>query len=102
MFPNFSFQLDIFWHDSYHKEDVGGEKGMSAFVQGLQITVLGIGIVLLALWGLSLVVDLMSRFLEKGSNIEAGAESEEIAVVTAAISAVIPPERIRAIDIKRI
>lgn len=38
---------------------------MSAFVQGLQITVLGIGIVLLALWGLSLVVDLMSRFLEK-------------------------------------
>ena len=55
---------------------------MSAFVQGLQITVLGIGIVLLALWGLSMV-DLCQDFC-KGSNIEAGAESEEIAVVTAA------------------
>jgi Na+-transporting methylmalonyl-CoA/oxaloacetate decarboxylase gamma subunit len=102
MFPNFSFQLDIFWHDSYHKEDVGGEKGMSAFVQGLQITVLGMGIVLLALWGLSLIIEFVSRFVQKDVDIKTGAESEEIAVVTAAISAVIPPERIRAIDIKRI
>lgn len=75
---------------------------MSAFVQGLQITVLGMGIVLLALWGLSLIIEFVSRFVQKDVDIKTGAESEEIAVVTAAISAVIPPERIRAIDIKRI
>ena len=74
--------MTSFWHDSYHKEDVGGEKRhVSVVVQGLQITVLGIGIVLLALWGGALVVDLSVKILEKGSNIEAGAESEEIAVV---------------------
>jgi Na+-transporting methylmalonyl-CoA/oxaloacetate decarboxylase gamma subunit len=78
------------------------KKNMPSIIQGLEITVLGIGVVLLALWGLSLLVGLMSKFVQKGTNRGRGTETKQLAAVIAAISAVVPPERIKSIDIKRI
>ena len=74
---------------------------MPSMIRGLQITVLGMGVVLLALWSLSLIVGLMSKIVQKGTNRGRG-DSAELAAVVAAVSAVVPPERIKTIDTKRI
>lgn len=75
---------------------------MPSIIVGLQITVLGMGVVLLALWSLSLIVSLMSTIVQKCTNRRKGADEKELAAVVAAVSAVIPPERIKSLDIKRI
>lgn len=75
---------------------------MPSFIQGLEITVLGMGVVLLALWCLSLFVGLMTKFVQKSTNRGRGTEARELAAVVAAVSAVVPPERIKSIDIKKI
>ena len=63
-------------------------------VEGL---LLGIVITLLALWLLPLLV----RKLFNRTDAEQGTETKEMAAIVAAISAVVPPERIKSIDIKR-
>ena len=67
---------------------------MSSMVEGL---LLGIVITLLALWLLPLLV----RKLFNRTDAEQGTETKEMAAIVAAISAVVPPERIKSIDIKR-
>lgn len=74
----------------------------SSIILGLEITVLGMGVVLLALWILSLVVGLMSKIVQKSEARKAGADTKELAAVVAAVSSVVPPERIKSINIKRI
>jgi hypothetical protein len=63
-------------------------------VEGL---LLGIVITLLALWLLPLLV----RKLFNRTDAEQGTETKEMAAIVAAISTVVPPERIKSIDIKR-